>query len=108
MTGIIVKGSTVLFVAGNDPGAQDAVALVNRVRAGNGRSCENKLAALQLERVARPKPLSGESIAWAYVFVTLTEGDEHRLEPGPFDDELASFVTAIETRQADLTRTDPL
>jgi len=108
MTGLIVKGSTALFVAGNDPGAQDAVALVNRVRAGNGRSCDNKLAALQLERVARPRPLSGESIAWAYVFVALTEGDERRLEPGPFDDELASFVSTIEARQADVKRTDPV
>ena len=106
MIGLIVKGSTAVFVTGNDPGAQDAVALVNRVRAGNGRSCENKLAALQLERVARPKPLSGQSIAWAYVFVALTEGDERRLEPGPFDDELTTLVTAIEARQADLTRTD--
>ena len=100
MTGLIVKGSTALFVTGNDPGAQDAVALVNRVRAGNGRSCDNKLAALQLERVPRPKPLSRETIAWAYVFVALTEGDERRLEPGPFDDELATLVTSIEAGQA--------
>src|SRR5215470_9713814 len=107
MTGLIVKGSTALFLAGNDPGAQDAVALVNRVRAGNGRSCENKLAALRLERVARPEPLSSASIAWAYVFLALTEGDERRLEPGPFDDELTSFVTAIEGRQDDATRKDP-
>jgi hypothetical protein len=108
MTGLIVKGSTALFLAGNDPGAQDAVALVNRVRAGNGRSCEVKLAALKLERVARPKPLSHESIAWAYVFLALTEGDERRLEPGPFDDELTSFVTAIEARQDEATRNDPV
>ena len=108
MTGLIVKGSTALFLTGNDPGAQDAVALVNRVRAGNGRSCENKLAELQLERVARPKPLSGESIAWAYVFLALTEGDQQRLEPGPFDDELTSFVTAIEARQDEATRKDPV
>jgi len=108
MTGLIVKGSTALFLRGNDPGAQDAVALVNRVRAGNGRSCENKLAALQLERVARPKPLSGESIAWAYVFLALTEGDERRLEPGPFDEELTNFVTAIEAGQDEATRKDPI
>jgi hypothetical protein len=107
MTGLIVKGSTVLFLTGNDPGAQDAVGLVNRVRAGNGRSCETKLAALELVRVARPVPLSRESIAWAYVFVALTEGDERRLEPGPFDDELTSFVTAVEARQhGDTTQTD--
>lgn len=103
MTGLIVKGSTALFLLGNDPGAQDAVALVNRVRVGNGRSCENKLHALKLERVARPVPLLRESIAWAYVFVALTDGDERRLEPGPFDDELTSIVIAIEARQ----RADP-
>ena len=108
MTGLIVKGSTALFLTGNDPGAQDAVALVNRVRAGNGRSCERKLAALQLERVARPKPLSDESIAWAYVFLAATEGDERRLAPGPFDDELTNFVSAIEARQAEGRRKDPI
>jgi hypothetical protein len=108
MTGLIVKGSIAVFLTGNDPGAQEAVALVNRVRAGNGRSCENKLVALQLERVARPKPLSGETIAWAYVFLALTEGDERRLEPGPFDDELTNFVTAIEARQDKATRRDPI
>jgi len=99
MTGLIVKGSTALFLTGNDPGAQDAVGLVNRARAGNRRSCETKLAALELARVARPVPLSRESIAWAYVFVALTEGDERRLEPGPFDDELARLVATIEARQ---------
>ena len=108
MTGLIVKGSTALFLSGNDPGAQDAVALVNRVRVGNSRSCETKLNALNLERVARPVPLSRESIAWAYVFVALTDGDERRLEPGPFDEELTSIVTAIEARQhADPPRRDP-
>jgi len=99
MTGLIVKGSTALFLSGNDPGAQDAVALVNRVRGGNIRSCETKLDALKLERIPRPTPLSRDSIAWAYVFVALTEGDERRLEPGPFDDELTGIVTAIEAGQ---------
>jgi hypothetical protein len=99
MTGLIVKGSTALFLAGNDPGAQDAVALVNRVRGGNSRSCETKLGALKLERVARPVPLSRETIGWAYVFVALTEGDERRLEPGPFDAELTTMITSIEAQQ---------
>lgn len=108
MTGLIVKGSTALFVTGNDPGPQEAVALVNRVRAGNGRSCENKLAALNLARAPRPVPLSRESIAWAYVFVALTEGDERRLEPGPFDEELTGIVTAVEAGEhSDPARTDP-
>ncbi|MBZ5605819.1 MAG: hypothetical protein LAO79_26265 [Acidobacteriia bacterium] len=96
MTGLIVKGSTALFIKGSDPGAQDAVGLINRIRAGNSRSCETKLDALNLERVARPVPLSRESLSWAYVFVALTEGDERRLEPGPFDDELTRIVAAIE------------
>jgi hypothetical protein len=110
MTGLIVKGSTALFLTGDDPGAQDAVGLVNRVRAGNSRSCETKLDALKLERIARPVPLSREVIAWAYVFVALTEGDERRLEPGPFDEELTGIVAAIEARQmepADPPPVDP-
>jgi hypothetical protein len=107
MTGLIVKGSTALFVSGSDPGAQDAVALVNRVRAGNSRSCETKLDALKLEHTARPVPLSPESIAWAYVFVALTEGDERRLEPGPFDEELTRMVKAIEALQNDAMRKNP-
>ena len=99
MTGLIVKGSTALFLKGNDPGVQDAVSLVNRVRAGNSRSCETKLDALKLEHTARPVPLSRDSLAWAYIFSVLTEGDERRLEPGPFDDELSGIVAAIEAQQ---------
>jgi hypothetical protein len=99
MTGLIIKGSTALFVEGNDPGAQDAVGLVNRLRGGNSRSLETKLVALKLQHVARPPALSRRSIGWAYVFLTLTEGDEQRLEPGPFDDELTSIVMAIEAEQ---------
>lgn len=99
MTGLIVKGSTALFLSGNDPGPQDAVGLVNRFRSGNSRSCATKLDALALERVSRPSPLTRQSITWAYVFVALTEGDERRLEPGPFDDELTSIITAVEQEQ---------
>ncbi|HLH37689.1 MAG TPA: hypothetical protein VKX39_00960 [Bryobacteraceae bacterium] len=99
MTGLIVKGSTAFFVEGNDPGAQDALGLVNRLRGGNTRSLETKLTALNLRLAARPAELSRQSLAWAYVFLTLTEGDEQRLEPGPFDDELAGIVMSIETEQ---------
>ena len=108
MTGLIVKGSTALFLEGNDPGPQEAVALVNRLRGGNSRSWATKLDALNLERVARPVPLSRQSIMWAYVFTALTEGDERRLEPGPFDDKLAGIITAVEAEQRDddRTRTD--
>src|SRR5258706_7648953 len=101
MTGLIIKGSTALFLEGNDPGPQDAVGLVNRLRGGNSRSLETKLDALKLRHVARPLALSRQSIAWAYVFVALTEGDERRLEPGPFDEELTSIVTAIEAERRD-------
>ena len=99
MTGLIIKGSTALFVEGNDPGAQDAVGLVNRLRGGNSRSLETKLDALKLQHIARPLRLSRPSLAWAYVFLALTEGDEQRLEPGPFDDELANIVRMIEAEQ---------
>lgn len=105
MTGLIIKGSTALFIEGNDPGAQDAVGLVNRLRGGNSRSLETKLDALKLQHVARPLALSRQSLAWAYVFVTLTEGDEQRLEPGPFDDELTGIVMAIEAEQQDQAAT---
>jgi hypothetical protein len=99
MTGLIVKGSTVVFVTGNDPGAQNAVALINRLKGGNSRSCATKLYDLNLERAVRPVPLLRESIDWAYVFVALTEGDEQRLEPGPFDRELTSVITSVEADQ---------
>lgn len=113
MIGLIVKGSTALFLEGNDPGPQDAVGLVNRARAGNARSWATKIDALMLDRVARPVPLSRRAIGWAYVFTALTEGDERRLEPGPFDDELASMIAVIEAEQQDrdsthMPRTEPL
>jgi hypothetical protein len=101
MTGLIVKGSTALFLVGRDPGSQEAVALVNRLRAGNSRSWANKLDALGMERVERPVPLSRESLDWAYVFVALTEGDDRRLEPGPFDEELMNIVATVEAERRD-------
>lgn len=96
MIGLIVKGASAIFLAGSDPGSELAIAFVNRYRMGNSRSLETKLSASNLQQVARPRPLSREGLAWAYVFVTLTDGDERRLEPGPFDDELAGVVGAIE------------
>jgi hypothetical protein len=99
MTGLIVKGSTAVFVTGNDPGAQNAVALINRLIAGNSRSWATKLDELNLERAVRPVPLLRESIDWAYVFVALTEGDERRLEPGPFDQELTCIISSVEADQ---------
>jgi hypothetical protein len=99
MTGLIIKGSTAVFVTGNDPGAQNAVGLINRLIAGNGRSWATKLDQLSLERAARPVPLLRESLDWAYVFVALTEGDERRLEPGPFDQELTAIITSVEAGQ---------
>ena len=99
MIGLIVKGSFTLFVEGSDPGPEAAVGLVNRVRMGKIRSVETKLSALNLNHAARPRPLARHGLGWAYVFVTLTEGDDHRLEPGPFDDELAGVVAAIEAEQ---------
>jgi hypothetical protein len=96
MIGLIVKGSAALFLEGLDPGTGAAVALVNRHKLGNIRSRASKLAELGLEPTARPKPLVRESLTWAYVFVALTEGDDRRLEPGPFDDELATIVATVE------------
>ncbi len=83
MIGLIVKGSTALFMQGADPGSEGAVGLINRYRLGNSRSWEAKLSALNMEHVVRPIPLLRESLAWAYVFLTHTERDDHRLEPGP-------------------------
>jgi hypothetical protein len=99
MTGLVVKGTTALFLKGPDPGADAAVGLVNRYKTGTARSFENKLNALNIEHVGRPVQLSRLDLAWAYVFVALTEGDESRLEPGPFDPELAGVVQAIEADQ---------
>jgi hypothetical protein len=99
MTGLIVKGSTAVFITGNDPGAQNAVALINRFIAGNSRSWATKLDGLNLERAARPVPLLRESLDWSYVFVALTEEDERRLEPGPFDQELTTIITSVEADQ---------
>jgi hypothetical protein len=97
VTGLIVKGDAAVFLEGSDPGPQDAVALVNRFRGGNSRSWATKLEALNLEHGVRPKPLKRASLAWAYVFTVLTEGENGRLEPGPFDDELTCVVRDIET-----------
>ncbi len=99
MIGLIVKGTAALFVEGSDPGPEAAVALVNRYRAGNSRSLETKLRTLNLRHAFRPRPLPRSALAWGYVFVALTEGDDHRLEPGPFEPELAGVVAAIETDQ---------
>ena len=98
MIGLIVKGATALFLKGTDPGPENAVAVINRHKMGNMRSWSVKLSELNLEHDLRPAPLSGASLAWAYVFVVLTEDDNHRLEPGPFDDELAAVVREIEAR----------
>jgi hypothetical protein len=99
MIGLIVKGTTSLFLEGPDPSPEAAVGLVNRVRMGKIRSVQTKLSALHLNHTARPRPLARHDLAWAYVFVTLTEADDRRLEPGPFDDELARVVAAIEAEQ---------
>ena len=98
MIGLIIKGATALFLNGKDPGRENAVAVINRYKMGNMRSWSLKLSELNLEHAVRPVPFSGASLAWAYVFVVLTEGDIHRLEPGPFDDELAAVVREIEAR----------
>jgi hypothetical protein len=108
MTGFIVKGAKALFLEGSDPGPVAAVAVVNRYNVVNARSWADKLVALNLERVARPIPLSRKSLAWAYVFVTLTESDSRRLEPGPFDEELADIVAAIEAEERGLSGTVPV
>lgn len=100
MIGLIVKGGTSVFLEGADPGPEVAVSLVNRLRMGNSRSWALKLAEWNLESAIRPQPLSRTSLAWAYVFVVSTAGDERRLEPGPFDDELAGIVRVIEAEQA--------
>ena len=108
MTGLIVKGAKALFLRGSDPGPEAAVAVVNRYNVVNARSLADKLVALNLKRVARPIPLSRESLAWAYVFVNHTESDSRRLEPGPFDDELADIVAAIEREERGLAGTIPV
>ena len=92
MIGLIVKGSAALFIGGSDPGREAAVSLVNRYRMGDNRLLEAKLSALKLHHAVRPRPLPRQALAWAYVFVTLDEGDDHRLVPGPFDPELAGLV----------------
>ena len=99
MIGLIVKGSAALFIEGSDPGPWAAVDLVNRYRAGHGQSLEARLSALNLHHSVRPRPLQRQTLAWVYVFVTLTDGDDHRLVPGPFDPELAGVVEAIEAEQ---------
>ena len=99
MIGLIVKGSAALFIEGSDPGREAAVSLVNRYRMGDNRLLEAKLSALKLHHTVRPRPLPRQALAWAYVFVTLDEGDDHRLVPGPFDPELAGVVEAIEAEQ---------
>jgi hypothetical protein len=100
MIGLIVKGATALFMEGNDPGPDDAVAVINRYKMGNMRSWTAKISELNLEHGVRPSPLSPATLAWAYVFVIATEADNRRLEPGPFDDELAGVVREIEARAA--------
>jgi len=104
MIGLIVKGSTALFLEGNDPGAEAAVALVNRHKMGNIRSLASKFAELGVQPTARPMPLVRGALTWAYVFVALTEGDDRRLQPGPFDDELACLVAVIEGEQSRQTK----
>ena len=99
MIGLIVKGSAALFIGGSDPGREAAVSLVNRYRMGDNRLLEAKLSALKLHHAVRPRPLPRQALAWAYVFVTLDEGRDHRLVPGPFDPELDGVVDAIEREQ---------
>jgi hypothetical protein len=99
MIGLIVKGATALFLEGPDPGAASAIALINRYTGGNVRSWKAKLSGLNLQLAVRPLPLSRQALAWAYVFVVLTEGADRRLEPGPFDAELADVVETIEAER---------
>jgi hypothetical protein len=99
MIGLIVKGATALFIEGQDPGLAAAVALINRFKTGNMRSLATKLSDLSLEQTVRPKPLFRHALAWAHVFVTLSEDDDRRLEPGPFDAELTEVVALIEAEQ---------
>lgn len=63
------------------------------------RSLATKLSDLSLEQTVRPKPLFRHALAWAHVFVTLSEDDDRRLEPGPFDAELTEVVALIEAEQ---------
>jgi len=99
MIGLIVKGPTAMFLEGSDPGPDGAVALINRCTIGNSRSVALKFEELDLCLAPRPKPLLREALDWAYVFVALTQGDERRLAPGPFDPELTGVVTAIEAEK---------
>jgi hypothetical protein len=108
MTGFVVKGAKALFLEGSDPGPEAAVAVVNRYNVVTARSWADKLVALNLKRIARPIPLSRESLAWVYVFVNLTESDSRRLEPGPFDDELADIIAAIEAETLGLIGAVPV
>lgn len=99
MTGLIVKGATVIFLEGPDPGTLLAMALVDAVRKGDSRSWTSHLEEINLQRTTRPKPLTRQSLAWVYVFVTIGEPEQTRLEPGPFDDELARLIEAIEAER---------
>ena len=99
MIGLIVKGSAALFIDGSDPGPDAAVDLVDHYRIGDNRLFEAMLSALKLHRAVRPRPLPRQVLAWAYVFVTLDDRDDHRLVPGPFDPELDGVVDAIEREQ---------
>jgi hypothetical protein len=99
MKGLIVKGGTSLFLEGPDPGKKEALALMNLFRARNYRASAFRLMSLSLEHAIRPRPLTCASLAWAYVFVTLSEQDDQRLEPGPFDDELAAIVQSLEPKR---------
>jgi hypothetical protein len=99
MIGLIVKGATALFLEGADPGTLLALALVDAVRSEDSRSWASHLDEIKLQRVARPKPLTREFLGWVYVFVMIGEPEHTRLEPGPFDDELARLVEAIEAER---------
>jgi hypothetical protein len=99
MIGLIVKGATAIFLEGADPGTLLALALVDAIRKGDSRSWASHLEEINLQRATRPKPLTRDALAWVYVFVTIGEPEHTRLEPGPFDDELARLVEDIEAER---------
>lgn len=99
MVGLIIKGSTAMFLEGADPGSPNAAVIVDRLRTRKHWPLALRLDELCLKPVARPRPLARSSLNWAYVFVSLSENDDRRLEPGPFDDDLAGVVKAIEAEQ---------
>ena len=105
MIGLVVKGGTAKFIEGPDPGLWFARALADAVRKDESRAWASWLPFVKLQPVQRPKPLTRDSLAWAHVF-TRSQYDPRRLEPGPFDDELAGIVREIEAEQREVTGRD--